>query len=271
MQSHGAYFAAFAAANAALFGLFVSQTVGQQQNSGSQLGYGGIDVKRRRSHHRAAKNYLSDVGCYSAGLFNQERRRCPYPDPVVGRMKTGISADGYDAFKQRFVFHYRLIDGKDGSDILNQTAGVGRKFSRRNFSSGNGGNQLFFAALRIFGRANLDVYADIGLGYFGEYFNCPGFVFVNGNNGVLNAQCFVDDFCSDDDLFRLFNHQAVVRSQERFTFDAVDNQAIDFFAFGQFRLDGRGITGAAHADDAGFANFCHDFFRRKRNFPVNFG
>ena len=81
-----------------------------------------------------------------------------------------------------------------------------RQPSRRHLSAGDGVNQLAFAALRVFALADPDIDADVAFAYFREFFDCLRFVFVNGNDGVLDSERFIDDFGADDDLFRLFKH-----------------------------------------------------------------
>ena len=89
---------------------------------------------------------------------------------------------------------------------MNDAAGIYRQPSRRHLSAGDGVNQLAFAALRVFALADPDIDANVAFAYFREFFDCLRFVFVNGNDGVLDSERFIDDFGTDDDLFRLFKH-----------------------------------------------------------------
>ena len=81
-----------------------------------------------------------------------------------------------------------LVYGMNGADVLHQTVDVDRQAAGGYFASGDGGDQLPFRALRIFGFADDDVDADIAAGEPVHNFDCRRFVFINGDYRFLDAE-----------------------------------------------------------------------------------
>ena len=87
----------------------------------------------------------------------------------------------------------------------------------------------------------------------------------------MNAQSLVKYFGADDNLFGFFNHQPIIGGQVRFTLNTVDNQTVDLFVGGNGGFNRGRIPCSAHADNAGFADFGYNFFRRSADFANDAG
>ena len=164
-QPHRTNIDTFAAADTGRFSRFDGIAVIEQQYTRSQFGYRGVKVDGCGSHHSTAENNFADFRGIGTGTVNQIRRRGTNPNQIVCRfVGTFIAGNGYDTFKQWFVFHDCFINGIDSADVLDNAAEIQRQATRRHFSAGDGFNQLFLSALRIFAGADTNIDPNIAAG-----------------------------------------------------------------------------------------------------------
>ena len=143
-----------------------------------------------------------------------------------------------------------VADGGAGTDVLHHAADVHGEAAGGDGASGEGVDELFFAALRIADVERHDGHAVLAR-LLVERGDGVRLVLLDAEEDAVDAEYLRGDGGAFEDRFGAFEHETVVGGEVGLAFRAVQDERVDdLFGRGRELYVGRERR-AAHADDAG--------------------
>ncbi len=199
-------------------------------------------------------------------------------------LKPPRTVHGEGTADQRFAGLEVTAEERDGLDVHDDTADVGRQFSGRYLSAGRRIDEDFFCALRVGGRETDELchVFELFVLFHGlqQHFECVCLVVLDPDVGILEAEPFDDFPDAGQDVLRMIEHFTVVDRDVGLTFRSIDDEGVDACVLFERKFDMGREACAAETDEPGRTNCVQEVLFRlddrglhffgERHFSVGF-
>ena len=152
-----------------------------------------------------------------------------------------------------------MLDCNHGFYVVHDTACICRKHFGIDFASGHCVDQLTLSSLRILCQQFTDLHPGLILNQFLQFCNCIRFVIFDAKHTFCMVKQLQYDLHTCNQIFRIFDHSAVICSQIWLAFCAVCNNILDFFRLFRRQFYMCRETCASHTNHTGLLNSINDF------------